>query len=130
MKKYFKTKTSDVKENPFDLLGERDLVKNDGNLEDFYTCNVKGELLNRLTLSDFIDNGIDFIQKETKNKGKSGGSAKIGSSGGCAQIGSSGGWAKIKVDGKKSIAFACGEHSIIRAKKRNLDFTSRIRWCF
>ena len=49
--------------------------------------------------------------------GSSGDWAQIGSSGDWAQIGSSGDLAQIDINGNRSVGFACGYRSIIKAKK-------------
>ena len=67
---YYKTKDTQSKENPFDLLEEDYLVDEKGDIQEFYTCNVKGEALDKITLSDFVNNGVEFVKKETKYEHK------------------------------------------------------------
>ncbi len=99
-----------IDKNPFSLLDYENLVNNDGKIEEFCRCSVKGKVLKKLSLKDFIDDGIEFLKTETKDGdlnqsqnyakiGSSGDSAKIGSSGDSAKIGSSGDSAKIGSSG-------------------------------
>ena len=116
--KYYKTKNgTEVVENPFNLLNNKSLVNDKGKIQNFYSCNVKGKALKKLTLSDFVNNGVEFLKNETKDKNEDGYSAQIGSSGDYARIGLSGDSAQINIEGKNSIGFACGINSILCGKK-------------
>ena len=140
-KKYYTTKAenvtdADIKNHPWDLLDNVPLLTQDCEFSDIYEVDVKSkEVISKLTLRDFINDGIEVVKRETSDNnssgnwaqigssgnwariGSSGNDAQIGSSGNDAQIGSSGNWARIEASGEHSIAFACGNKSYIKAKK-------------
>ena len=101
-------------ENPFDLLERNDLVDDSGSVNSFYRINANSNALEKLTLSDFINNGIEKVQEVAKSdKESSGDSAKIGSSGDYAQIGSSGDSAKIGSSGDSAKIGSSGYYAQI-----------------
>ena len=103
--------------SPFDCLDYYPFIDCNGNFNKFAQVEGYGKIdknttnnrtkvavsnldvIKELTLKDFINDGIEFIHKETKVAGSSGDYAKIGSSGYSAQIGSSGYSAQIGSSG-------------------------------
>ena len=114
--------------NPFDVLDYYDLVRDDGNFNDFAEvealddcktdddrkfCTKKLKIGVKLSFAGFVKACVDFVLEKTNHEmpsasidsgdcaqiGSSGNSAQIGSSGDCAQIGSSGNSAKIGSSG-------------------------------
>ena len=140
-KKYYANKAmnvtdADMKENPWDLLNDTPLLTQDCAFSDIYEVDIKSKaVISKLSLKDFVNDGIDVIKREAKNDGSSGYNARIGSSGDDAQIGSSGNWAqigssgynarigssgynaRIEAVGENNVVFACGKYSCIKAKK-------------
>ena len=139
--------------NPFDCLDHYDLFDKNGNQNKFAkvigygnidkeNCKVavsNMDIIKELTLKDFINKGIAFIQKETEKTpnndsgysaqiGSSGDSAQIGSSGDSAQIGSSGDYAKISSTGADSVICCAGVNSIAKAKKGSWITLYEWRW--
>ena len=106
--------------SPFDCLDYYPFIDCNGNFNKFAQVEGYGEIdkntannrtkvavsnldvIKELTLKDFINDGIEFIHKETKVAGSSGNSAQIGSSGNYAKIGSSGYYAKIGSSGNSA----------------------------
>ena len=108
-------------ENPFDVLNYYPLIDDDGEFSRFAKVEGSGKVdrgkdkvcvsnikvIEELTLGDFVNNGVEFIQNQTKDSANyesvlsdnSGDSAQIGSSGDSAKIGSSGDYAKIGSSG-------------------------------
>ena len=131
--------------NPFDVLDYYPLIDDDGEFSRFAKVEGSGRIdkkenkvcvsnikvIEELKLEDFINNGVEFIQNQTKDLadcesddsgdyakiGSSGYSAQIGSSGDSAQIGSSGNYAQIKSSGNYSVVMCAGYDSKARAKK-------------
>ena len=105
--------------NPFDVLDYYDLVRDDGNFNDFAEvealddcktdddrkfCTKKLKIGVKLSFAGFVKACVDFVLEKTNHEMPSasidsGDSAQIGSSGYCAQIGSSGYYAQIGSSG-------------------------------
>ena len=105
--------------NPFDVLDYYDLVRDDGNFNDFAEvealddcktdgdrkfCTKKLKIGVKLSFAGFVKACVDFVLEKTNHEMPSasidsGDSAQIGSSGDCAQIGSSGYSAQIGSSG-------------------------------
>ena len=131
-------------ENPFDVLNYYPLIDDDGEFSRFAKVEGSGKVdrgkdkvcvsnikvIEELTLGDFVNNGVEFIQNQTKDSanyesvlsdnsgdyakiGSSGDSAKIGSSGDSAQIGSSGDSAKIGSSGDSAKIGSSGDYAKI-----------------
>ena len=129
--------------NPFDVLDFYPFIDDDGNLNRFAKVEGSGKVdtekenndikkvavsnlkvIEELTLKDFVNNGVEFIQEETINKVKSdietdngNNYAQIGSSGYSAKIGSSGNYAKIDSSGKYAVICCAGDNSMAKGKK-------------
>ena len=121
--------------SPFDCLDYYPFIDCNGNFNKFAQVEGYGKIdknttnnrtkvavsnldvIKELTLKDFINDGIEFIHKETKVAGSSGDYAKIGSSGNYAQIGSSGYSAKISSFGDDCVICCAGRNSIAKGKK-------------
>ena len=135
-------------ENPFDVLNYYPLIDDDGEFSRFAKVEGSGKVdrgkdkvcvsnikvIEELTLGDFVNNGVEFIQNQTKDSanyesvlsdnsgysakiGSSGDYAQIGSSGDSAKIGSSGDYAQINSSGNYSVVMCAGNESKVRAKK-------------
>ena len=126
-------------ENPFDVLNYYPLIDDDGEFSRFAKVEGSGKVdrgkdkvcvsnikvIEELTLGDFVNNEVEFIQNQTKDSANyesvlsdnSGDYAKIGSSGYSAKIGSSGYSAKINSSGNYSVVMCAGNESKVRAKK-------------
>ena len=128
--------------NPFDVLDYYDLVRDDGNFNDFAEvealddcktdddrkfCTKKLKIGVKLSFAGFVKACVDFVLEKTNHEmpsasidsgdsaqiGSSGNSAKIGSSGDSAQIGSSGDYAKIGSSGYYAKINCAGTDSVI-----------------
>ena len=131
-------------ENPFDVLNYYPLIDDDGEFSRFAKVEGSGKVdrgkdkvcvsnikvIEELTLGDFVNNGVEFIQNQTKDSanyesvlsdnsgysakiGSSGDSAQIGSSGNSAQIGSSGDYAQIGSSGNSAKIGSSGDYAQI-----------------
>ena len=130
--------------NPFDVLDYYDLVRDDGNFNDFAEvealddcktdddrkfCTKKLKIGVKLSFAGFVKACVDFVLEKTNHEmpsasidsgdcaqiGSSGNSAQIGSSGYSAQIGSSGNCAKINCAGTDSVICCAGHGSVVKA---------------
>ena len=127
--------------NPFDVLDYYPLIDDDGEFSRFAKVEGSGRIdkkenkvcvsnikvIEELKLEDFINNGVEFIQNQTKDLadcesddsgnyaqiGSSGYYAKIGSSGYSAKIGSSGDSAKIGSSGDSAKIGSSGNYAQI-----------------
>ena len=127
------------------MSGDKDeIVKRGKNMFDFFEKIAEGigfKLINNF--SEKVTNWISDIfeqinEKEEGNSAQvassgyyakvasSGYSAQVASSGDSAQVASSGYSAQVVISGDKSVGFICGLKNIIKAKKRNMGFCSRI----
>ena len=122
-------------ENPFDVLNYYPLIDDDGEFSRFAKVEGSGKVdrgkdkvcvsnikvIEELTLGDFVNNGVEFIQNQTKDSANyesvlsdnSGNYAQIGSSGNYAQIGSSGYSAKIGSSGDSAKIGSSGNYAKI-----------------
>lgn len=102
--------------------GNIDKETKNGDIKKVAVSNL--EVIKELTLGDFVNNGIEFIQDSVKQSNTSkkvvsdngGYSAKIGSSGDYAQIGSSGYYAQISSTGEDCVICCAGNNSIAKGK--------------
>ena len=118
--------------NPFDVLDYYPLIDDDGEFSRFAKVEGSGKIdrnenkvcvsnikvIEELKLKDFINNGVEFIQNQTKDLADcelddSGNSAKIGSSGYSAKIGSSGYSAQIGSSGYSAQIGSSGDYAQI-----------------
>ena len=113
-KKYFKDKNNNIEENVLDLLSNQSLLNQDCKFNDFYECNIKGEVIDKLTLEDFINNGISFLQQNKNNDNKvatSGDYSKIATSGDDSQVATSGDDSQVATSGDNSKIATSGYYS-------------------
>ena len=117
-------------ENPFDVLNYYPLIDDDGEFSRFAKVEGSGKVdrgkdkvcvsnikvIEELTLGDFVNNGVEFIQNQTKDSANYE-SVLSDNSGYSAQIGSSGDSAQINSSGNYSVVMCAGNESKVRAKK-------------
>ena len=120
--------------NPFDVLDYYDLVRADGNFNDFAEvealddcktaddrkfCTKKLKIGVKLSFAGFVKACVDFVLEKTARdmpsiaSGSSGDYAKIGSSGDCDKIGSSGDCAQIGSSGNCAKIGSSGDYAKI-----------------
>ena len=112
--------------NPFDVLDYYDLVRADGNFNDFAEvealddcktdddrkfCTKKLKIGVKLSFAGFIKACVDFVLEKTIREMPN---ANIGS-GDYAKIGSSGDYAKINCTGSDSVICCAGNGSVVKA---------------
>lgn len=97
-----------VTENPFEI----ELIGENGHLNPYYL--LKGEAREKMTLSDLVNEQIDFVEQncETKDENR-GESAQIASSGDLARIGSSGNADRIGSSGHHVQIGSIGDYAHI-----------------
>ena len=138
MKKY---KFNNIeKENPMDILNETYLIDENGDFNKKIKVVVDTNKVEDLTLKDFVNDGVEFLTKETQinnngedvltNNAKN--YAKIGSSGYNAQIGSSGDYAQIGSSGYNAKIGSSGDYAQIGSSGNyaKINVTGKNSICF